>query len=82
MPLYDCLFTTKSYHLDNPSITRRVKKIVLVPHGFDPEVHRRLPVTPALERFYRVRRIVCGSVVDKERASAAGSDQRKPTSEA
>ncbi|MGV2336594.1 MAG UNVERIFIED_CONTAM: hypothetical protein LVR18_21640 [Planctomycetaceae bacterium] len=26
MPLYDCLFTTKSYHLDDPSITRRVKK--------------------------------------------------------
>lgn len=52
MPLYDCLFTTKSYHLDDPSITRRVKKIVLVPHGFDPEVHRRLPVTPALEQLY------------------------------
>jgi hypothetical protein len=52
MPLYDCLFTTKSYHLNDPSITTRVKQIVFVPHGFDPEVHRRLPLTATLESIY------------------------------
>jgi hypothetical protein len=52
MPLYACLFTTKSYHIQDRSITQRVKEIVLVPHGFDPEVHRRLPLTPALQRIY------------------------------
>jgi len=52
VPLYDCLFTTKSYHLDDPAITKRVQKLILVPHGFDPEVHRKLPLTPALQRIY------------------------------
>jgi spore maturation protein CgeB len=52
MPLYDCVFTTKSWHLDDPEVTGRVRKLMSVPHGFDPEVHRRLPLAPALEQIY------------------------------
>ena len=39
-PLYDCVFSTKSFHLDDPQIRSRTKQLEFVRHGFDAEVHR------------------------------------------
>ncbi|MBI3852519.1 MAG: glycosyltransferase [Verrucomicrobia bacterium] len=45
LPLYDCLFTTKSFHVDDPALKSRVRALRLVMHGFDPEVHRPIPLS-------------------------------------
>jgi spore maturation protein CgeB len=52
LPLYDCVFTTKSFHLEDSELRRRVKRLEFVPHGFDPEVHRPIPLTTTLQAYY------------------------------
>jgi hypothetical protein len=52
LPLYDCVFTTKSYHLSDPLLRRHVRGLQLVSHGFDPEVHRSVAVSDAVRRAY------------------------------
>jgi spore maturation protein CgeB len=42
LPLYDCIFTTKSFHFDDKKITSSTKNLRLVRHGFDPLVNRKL----------------------------------------
>lgn len=41
LPLYDCVFTSKSYHLNTPGLAGEWR---FAPHGFDPEVHRPIGV--------------------------------------
>jgi hypothetical protein len=52
LPLYDCLFTTKSYHLEDAALRSRVKQMKLVAHGFDPEVHRSVALSEGVKRQY------------------------------
>ena len=52
LPLYDCLFTTKSYHLEDSALRGRVREMRLVSHGFDPEVHRPIALTDRMRRQY------------------------------
>jgi hypothetical protein len=52
LPLYDCLFTTKSYHLEDSVVRNRVKQMKLVAHGFDPEVHRPVALSEGMKRQY------------------------------
>lgn len=52
LPLYDCVFTTKSFHLEDSELRQRVKQLKFVPHGFDPEVHRPIPLTETLKSYY------------------------------
>ena len=40
LPLYDAVFTSKSYHLEDPSVSRMIRRLEYAPHGFDPDVHR------------------------------------------
>jgi hypothetical protein len=52
LPLYDCVFTTKSYHLEDNVLRRRVKQMRLVSHGCDPEVHRPIVLSDSMRREY------------------------------
>ena len=52
LPYYDCVFTTKSFHIDDAPLARQVRQLKLVSHGFDPEVHRRVSVTSDVQRLY------------------------------
>jgi hypothetical protein len=52
LPLYDCVFSTKTYHLDDPTLIRRVKSIQSINHGYDPEVHRPVTRSDALLSVY------------------------------
>lgn len=52
LPHYDCLFTTKSYHLDDPRVRGRTRQLKFVPHGFDQDVHRPVALSPRLRRNY------------------------------
>jgi glycosyltransferase involved in cell wall biosynthesis len=49
---YDCVFTTKSFHGTKEVQDFNIKDMVHVRHGFDPEVHRPLSLSPnLLERY-------------------------------
>jgi spore maturation protein CgeB len=49
LPLYDCVFTTKRFH----AADRHVGPVIQhVAHGFDPEVHRPLPISEKLQQHY------------------------------
>jgi spore maturation protein CgeB len=52
LPLYNCLFTTKSFHLDDAALRGRVRQMKLVAHGFDPEVHRPVTLNDGMKRQY------------------------------
>jgi hypothetical protein len=52
LPLYDCLFTTKSFHLADSVLKARVKAMRLVMHGFDLEVHRPVPQSKKVREHY------------------------------
>jgi spore maturation protein CgeB len=52
LPLYDCVFTTKSFHLEDNEIRGRAKSMQLVNHGFDPAVHRPIVPSAALIAAY------------------------------
>jgi hypothetical protein len=52
LPVYDCVFTTKSWHLQDPGLQQRFQQLQLVPHGYDPEVHRPVPTSSTLQRIY------------------------------
>jgi spore maturation protein CgeB len=52
LPLYDCVFTTKSFHMDDSSIVNHVQDLQLIPHGYDPEVHRPLALSGGLRDYY------------------------------
>jgi hypothetical protein len=52
LPLYDCVFTSKSYHIKDPWVLERARKLVFAPHGFDPKVHRPVFVGSGAESPY------------------------------
>jgi len=52
LPLYDCVFTTKSFHMNDSRLMRRVRRLQFVSHGFDPEVHRPLTLPSGLGNYY------------------------------
>ncbi|MGH9874673.1 MAG: CgeB family protein [Pyrinomonadaceae bacterium] len=50
--LYDCVFTTKSYHGLREVKRFGIKELRHVRHGFDPEVHRPIRLSREMERHY------------------------------
>lgn len=49
---YDCVFTTKSYHGLKEQEAFGIKDMVLVQHGYDPEVHRPVRLSDAQINYY------------------------------
>lgn len=52
LPHYDCLFTTKTYHLQDTTLQSRIKQMRIVSHGYDPEVHRRVVISNRMQSYY------------------------------
>jgi spore maturation protein CgeB len=46
IPLYDLVFTTKTFGIKDLEQTFEVKNAVFIPHGFDRDIHRKLQVEP------------------------------------
>ena len=47
IPLYDLVFTTKTFGIKDMSAKYGIKHTFFIPHGFDPEIHRKLAVDAA-----------------------------------
>lgn len=45
MPLYDQVFTTKTFGIRDMETAYGVKNAVFIPHGFDPDIHRKLQIS-------------------------------------
>jgi len=45
IPLYDDIFTTKTFGITDMKVQFGVKDAFFIPHGFDPEIHRPLTIT-------------------------------------
>jgi spore maturation protein CgeB len=52
LPLYDCVFTTKSFHVEDRRVQQAAKTLKLVNHGFDPEVHRPVELRADILKCY------------------------------
>jgi spore maturation protein CgeB len=52
LPEYDWLFTTKSFGLEDLKTTLGVSNASVLPHGFDPTIHRPVPLNPADQARY------------------------------
>ena len=46
VPLYDVIFTTKTFGITDMEKVYGAKNNIFIPHGFDPEIHRPLAMTP------------------------------------
>lgn len=66
---YDCVFTTKSYHGEREAKRFGIRQLHHVQHGFDPEVHRPVQLSPELAQHYAsdVSFIGCWSPGKEER---------------
>ncbi len=75
---YDCVFTTKSFHGEKEMQAHKIKEIVHIRHGFDPEVHRPVELTPSLLDRYScdVSFVGCWSP-EKERLISCVVNKRK-----
>jgi hypothetical protein len=49
---YDCVFTTKSFHSEKEKRDFKIKNLIHVRHGFDPEVHRPVTLSTVLIEQY------------------------------
>jgi spore maturation protein CgeB/peptidoglycan/xylan/chitin deacetylase (PgdA/CDA1 family) len=83
LPLYRCVFTTKSFHMEDAILRQRVQDLRLVSHGFDPDVHRPVDLAPRAQAAYacEVSFVGCWSVKKQQILSAlleqrAGLDLR------
>lgn len=67
--LYDCVFTTKSYHGERERQLFGIRNLEHVRHGFDPEVHRPIALSPSLAQHYAcdVSFVGCWSPEKEER---------------
>lgn len=45
IPLYDLVFTTKTFGITDMEAKYGVKNTLFIPHGFDPEIHRKLEIS-------------------------------------
>jgi glycosyltransferase involved in cell wall biosynthesis len=52
IPLYDHVFTTKSFGVRDFQHHFNITNVTYLPHGFDPELHRPMTVSPELKRQF------------------------------
>jgi len=45
IPLYDLIFTTKTFGITDMKAKYGVNNAYFIPHGFDPEIHRQIPLS-------------------------------------
>ena len=45
MPFYDVVFTTKTFGIGDLEVHYGIKNAHFIPHGFDPDIHRKLKIT-------------------------------------
>jgi spore maturation protein CgeB len=52
IPIYDLIFTTKTFGIRDMKDKYGVNNARFIPHGFDPEIHRPIPITDAEQQIF------------------------------
>ncbi len=78
LPLYDCVFTTKTFHVEDHQIKAAAKSLKLVNHGFDPDVHRPVSLRPDIASYYEADVSFVGVHSPKKEAILAALIQNIP----
>jgi glycosyltransferase involved in cell wall biosynthesis len=52
LPLYDLIFTTKTFGIHDMKMQLGIQNTYFIPHGFDPDIHRRIDVTNINSNVY------------------------------
>lgn len=52
IPLYELIFTTKTFGIKDMKEQYGVQNAHFIPHGYDPEIHRPLPISDKERNFY------------------------------
>jgi len=52
IPKYELIFTTKTFGITDMQNNYGVKNVAFVPHGYDPEIHRPLPINERDRKEY------------------------------
>ena len=52
IPLYDLVFTTKTFGIRDMELKYGTKNTFFIPHGFDPEIHRKLKIDDKSARLF------------------------------
>jgi spore maturation protein CgeB len=52
IPLYDLVFTTKTFGITDMKTAFGVQNAVFIPHGFDPEIHRKLTISSEDKKLF------------------------------
>ena len=75
---YDCVFTTKSFHGPSEIDRFRLRDLVHVRHGFDPEVHHPVELTPRDREVYRCDASFVGTWSPRKEASLLYAAEHAP----
>lgn len=78
LPLYDSIFTTKSFHLTDARVRARAKSMLLVSHGYDCDVHRALQLPQRLRDYYGCHVSFVGAWSPKKERVMATLLHRRP----
>jgi len=78
MPLYDHVFTTKSFGIKDLEILFGIQGATYLPHGFDPDIHRRLPVSAAQFPHLACEASFIGTFSEKKEALLGAVAQKSP----
>lgn len=52
LPIYNLVFTTKTFGIKDMNHQFGVKNAYFIPHGFDPEIHRKLNISSDEQRYF------------------------------
>ena len=78
LPLYDHVFTTKSWGIMDMKSQLGLKNVSFLEHGFDPEIHRPLPLTDEDHRRYGCDVVFIGTWSPKKEELLASLRRRLP----
>lgn len=78
IPLYDLIFTTKTFGIRDLETTYGVKNAVFLPHGFDPEIHRKLNISDEDNHRFGCDASFIGTWSPKKEQWLAALKQRLP----
>ncbi len=78
LPLYDWVFTTKTFGLRDMREQLGVRRSSVLPHAYDPEVHRPLELTPADHTLYDCDVSFIGTWSPKKESLLRGLAEHRP----
>jgi glycosyltransferase involved in cell wall biosynthesis len=66
LPIYNHIFTTKTFGIRDMGVQLGIKNSSFIPHGFDPEIHRPIDITNIDTSYFKADVSFMGTYSDKK----------------